>query len=336
VGTMEEEPQLAAYRDLLAHYVAQSSEPNMEECEQLSEYLHEQGVSPDDLVELHLDALKQIVINPDRVILRSIDFLIKMMSGYGRDYREHQALKNRQKLLDTEIDVAAEVQKALLEGKVPSCSFADIGAVSVPAKKMSGDYYRIVNDGKRLAVTIADIVGKGIPAAMCMSMIKYAMDSLPENKSGAPSAILSSLNRVVERNVDPSMFITMFYSVYDPETHIFSNSSAGHEPGFYYSARENRFVDLEARGLSLGLTPESKYREWARKIWPGDMIFLLTDGVTEIRKDHDFIERKQIVEIIRKSMHLPASRLVRHVMYELKKMQKCSFTDDFTFIAMKF
>ncbi|MCO7128224.1 SpoIIE family protein phosphatase [Sporolactobacillus shoreicorticis] len=332
---MEDEPHLAVYRDLLARYVAQDSEAT-EESERLSELFHERGVSPDDLVAMHLDALKQIAVNPDRVTLRSIDFLMKMMSGYGHDYREHQELKSRQKQLDTEIDVAAEVQKALLEGKVPSCPFADIGAVSVPAKKMSGDYYRIVNDGKRLAVTIADIVGKGIPAAMCMSMIKYAMDSIPENNQGAPSSILANLNRVVERNVDPSMFITMFYGVYDPETHIFSNSSAGHEPGFYYSKRENRFVDLEARGLSLGLAPESKYKEYARRIEPGDMIFLLTDGVTEIRKDHDFIEREQIVEIIREVMHMPAARLVRHVMYELKKMQKYSFDDDFTFIAMKF
>ncbi|SFG97776.1 sigma-B regulation protein RsbU (phosphoserine phosphatase) [Sporolactobacillus nakayamae] len=336
MGMIEDEPRLTAYRDLLARYVAQDSTFSVEEIERLSEFLHEQDVSPDELVGMHHDALEQTFANPDRATLQSLNFLMKMMSGYSNEYREHQALKNRQKQLDTEIDVAAEVQKALIESDLPSCAFADIGAVSVPAKKMSGDYYRIVNDDGRLAVTIADIVGKGIPAAMCMSMIKYAMDSLPENKSGAPSAILSSLNRVVERNVDPSMFITMFYGVYDPVTHIFSNASAGHEPGFYYSAKENHFIDLQARGLSLGLSPNTQYSEYSRKIDPGDMIFLLTDGVTEIRKDHDFIERKQVVELIRGSMHLPAARIVRHVMYELKKMQQFSFADDFTFIAMKF
>ncbi|MCO7177159.1 PP2C family protein-serine/threonine phosphatase [Sporolactobacillus kofuensis] len=332
---MEDEPRLISYQNLLMRYV--SNDPGLvaKDNDELSETLHAQGIPPDDLVAMHINALKRTT-HLDPKTLRAFEFLTRMMSGYGKEYREHQALKNRQKQLDTEIDVAAEVQKALLVGCVPSCHFADIGAVSEPATKMSGDYYRIVNDRGRLAVTIADIVGKGIPAAMCMSMIKYAMDSLPENKQGAPSAILASLNRVVERNVDPSMFVTMFYSVYDPVTHIFSNASAGHEPGFYYSARKDQFIDLEARGLSLGLAAGTQYKEYSRKIEPGDMIFLLTDGVTEIRKDHEFIEREQIVEIIRRFMDLPAAQIVKCVMNELKKMQCCHLDDDCTFIALKF
>ncbi|GAY77066.1 serine phosphatase RsbU, regulator of sigma subunit [Sporolactobacillus inulinus] len=63
---------------------------------------------------------------------------------------------------------------------------------------------------------------------------------------------------------------------------------------------------------------------------------MLTDGVTEIRKDRDFIEREHIIKLIRRSMHLPAARIVRRVLYELKKMQHFELTDDFTFIAMKF
>ncbi|GEB76669.1 phosphoserine phosphatase RsbU [Sporolactobacillus inulinus] len=335
MGTMEDGPQLATYRDLLIRYMTHESELVIEESEMLAGFLQEQGVSPADLVAMHLEVMKQTRAL-DHATLRSMEFLINMMAGYGREYWEHQELKDKQKQLDKEIDVAAEVQKALIEGKVPHCDFADIGAISEPAKKMSGDYYRIVNDGKRLAVTIADVIGKGIPAAMCMSMIKYAMDSIPENKQGAPSSILANLNRVVARNADSSMFVTMFYGVYDPVTHIFSNSSAGHEPGFYYSAQQDCFLDLEARGMSLGLAPGSRYKEWARKVEPGDMIFLLTDGVTEIRKDRDFIEREHIIKLIRRSMHLPAARIVRRVLYELKKMQHFELTDDFTFIAMKF
>ncbi|MDN3956965.1 PP2C family protein-serine/threonine phosphatase [Sporolactobacillus laevolacticus] len=333
---MEDQPQLIAYRNLLMRYVSQDSYSMSEDSELLSGALRARGVSPDDLVNMHIDVLKNVSSNLDNATLRSLYFLSKIMEGYGSEYREHQTLKNRQKQLDTELDVAAEVQKALLEGKVPACSFADIGAISEPAKKMSGDYYRIVNDGGRLAVTIADIVGKGIPAAMCMSMIKYAMDSLPENSQGAPPFILSSLNRVVERNVDPSMFITMFYGVYDPLSRIFSFASAGHEPGFYYSASKDQFEELEARGLSLGLAPGTRYKEYSREIAKGDMLFLLTDGVTEARTDNGFIERKDIVDLIRQSMHLPAAKMVKQIIYELKKMQHFNLHDDFTFIAMKF
>lgn len=335
--TQEDESQLSEYRTLLAHYISQKDQKlPTEESEHLRRQLHACGILPEDLLGLHIEALKGAGIFSESAMMRSLNFLMKMMSGYSKAYREHQELKDWQKQLDTELDIASALQKTLLDGKVPACSFADIGAISEPAKRMSGDYYRIVNDGKRLVVTIADIVGKGIPAAMCMSMIKYAMDSLPENSQGAPSYILSLLNRVVERNVDTNMFITMFYGVYDPETGIFSNSSAGHEPGFYYSAREDRFMDLEARGLSLGLAREAEYKEYARRIYSGDMIFLLTDGVTEIRKDHDFVEREQIVALIRRWMHLPAAEIVKQVMRALKKMQDFSLQDDFTFIAIKF
>ncbi|WP_188802622.1 SpoIIE family protein phosphatase [Sporolactobacillus putidus] len=333
---MDYNERLIMYKIMLTHYITQRKETILQRGQKLSRKMIENGVTPDDVVGAHIDVVSRMFVNVDERITASLEFLMEVMAGFGADYREYQSLKNRQKQLDTEIDIAADVQKALLEGTVPECHFADIGVVSEPAKKMSGDYYQFVKgESGSLGVAVADIVGKGIPAAMCMSMIKYAMDSLSENRQGPP-VVLASLNRVVERNVDPSMFITMFYGVYNPTGRTFSFSSAGHEPGFYYTAACDQFDDLEARGLALGLSPKTRYREYSRHVSPGDMIILLTDGVTESRIDREFVGRERLIGLIRKYMSLPARELVEKVFYELEKMQDFELHDDFTFIAMKF
>src|SRR5690625_7405240 len=101
-----------------------------------------------------------------------------------------------------------------------------IGVIIIPAHQMNGDYYHFIKEENgSIGIAIADVKGKGVPAALCMSMIKYSMDSFPD-KSMTPSRILNSLNRVVERNVDPSMFITMFYTQLLPKEDKMIYSSA--------------------------------------------------------------------------------------------------------------
>lgn len=125
-----------------------------------------------------------------------------------------------------------------------------------------------------------------------MSMIKYSMDSFPEMRTD-PSVILGSLNRVVERNVDASMFITMFYGLYDTNDHTFSYSSAGHEPGFYYHSDRDEFEEIDVPGLVLGVSPDVTYTQYEKKVEKGDMIILLTDGVTECRQGSGSSNRKK-------------------------------------------
>src|SRR5699024_5869833 len=151
---------------------------------------------------------------------------------------------------------------------------------SVPFHQMNGDYYHFVKgeDGT-LGVAIADVIGKGVPAALSMSMIKYSMDSIHED-SQQPQIILRNLNRVVERNVTPNMFITMFYGLYNPATSRLVFASAGHEPGFFYKYKEKLYQEIEAKGLVLGVLPDTIYNQYELTIETNDTIILLTDGVT--------------------------------------------------------
>jgi phosphoserine phosphatase RsbU/P len=247
----EEMKQL--YKEILDSYIQTPNEQVLYQGQKLSRKSLENEIAPEDIVSIHKEVIEEIHPDIPERVLHSLDFLLEIMISYGLALREHQTLRTKQKELNSEIEVAVNVQQQLLGTSVPVVPSVDIGAISVPAKQMSGDYYHFVKDeNDRVNIAIADVIGKGIPAAMCMSMIKYAMDSLPESRKN-PSYVLENLNRIVEKNVDPSMFITMFYGSYDPVSHLFEYASAGHEPGFCYSAKDDKFYDLEAKGLVTGM-----------------------------------------------------------------------------------
>lgn len=324
-----------SYKKILESYINTGSEHVLYEVQQFTRGLLEHQTSPEELVSLHRSIIDQLYPELPEDIQASFDFLLEAMMGYGMAYREHQILRGRQQELEAEIDVAAKMQQTLLPREVISVEGLDVGVVSVPAKKMSGDYYHYVQDQNGgIGLAISDIIGKGVPAALCMSMIKYAMDSLPEQQLN-PSSLLENLNRVVEQNVDDSMFVTMMYGYYNPDTHEFKYSGAGHEPGFFYHSQNDSFEELSAKGLVLGVSKKASYKEYVKKLSVGDFIVLLTDGVTECRVGEDFLEREEITAFMHNAIHLSAQEMAEHVYQELSKLQDFTLRDDLTLIILR-
>ncbi|MDC3415234.1 PP2C family protein-serine/threonine phosphatase [Aquibacillus sp. 3ASR75-11] len=323
------------YRDLLKQFIETQDEKSLYEAEQISKQLMQRHTSPEEIIHIHVKALRELFPNLSKEIQYSMDFLLETMISYGLALQEFQALREKQYEINSEISIAASMQDTLLSTVKPAIEGMDIGAISVPAQQMNGDYHHFVKDSQgALGVAIADVVGKGIPAALCMSMIKYSMDSFPENRMD-PSVILENLNRVVERNVDPSMFITMFYGQYCPNSATFTYSSAGHEPGFHYDAKHDVFSEIEARGLVLGVSRDAVYQQYEKEINENDMIILLTDGVTECRQGERFIEHEEVLNVIKQYMHLSAQEMVDNVFKHFERLQDFHLRDDFTLIALK-
>lgn len=326
---------LAYYIELLKHYIKTQDETALYEAEQMSKLLLQQNFPPEEVVNMHHQAVVLTYPNLGEEIQYAMDFLLEIMISYGLKHRELSNLKERQLELKSEIAVAAKMQQTLLETETPNIEGIDIGVISVPAGQMNGDYYHFVpSEQGALGIALADVIGKGVPAALCMSMIKYAMDSFPE-ESMMPSTILENLNRVIERNVESGMFITMFYAQYLPEISLLRYASAGHEPGFYYSQASDRFTELQTKGLVLGVLSDSKYRQYELKICKGDMVILLTDGVTECRKGDRFLEREEVLDVIKQYIHLPAQQLVERVYKHFEKIQDFQLSDDFTLMILQ-
>lgn len=139
------------------------------------------------------------------------------------------------------------------------------------------------SEGNRVKFAVVDVSGKSMPAAIFMSMIKFAMDELIEDYQ-RPHMALTSLNRFIHRNSEASMFVTMFWGEYDVSNYRFYYSSAGHEPALFYNSQRDKFYDLSTDGPALGLSNRFSFRTESVNLAPGDFILLYTDGIIESRE----------------------------------------------------
>lgn len=329
----EKETQI--YIALLKQYLQNPQAGDKDEIKKMSSTFIDEGIYPEEIIRMHMDALQKLYDDVSGTYHAALTFLLQSFIAYREAYVQYDLLKTEQLELKSEIQVAANMQQTLLATEIPHLPGLDIGAITVPHHQLNGDYIHFVTgkDGA-VGVAIADVIGKGVPAALSMSMIKYALDSFYE-ETMSPSAILRDLNRVVERNVSSNMFITMFYGQYFTTTNTFRFSTAGHEPGFIYRKETGDFSEIEAKGLVLGVLKHTKYKQYELHIEEGDLIVLLTDGVTECRHGDGFVTREAVLDVIAQYMHLPVQDHVEQVYRHFKELDDFELKDDFSLIIMK-
>lgn len=322
------------YSKFLNGYIKEGDEKYLYNINKWSKEAISQGVSPEEIVGIHRTALLTIPEKLPDIVLSSLEVLMTVMVNYGADYRRNLIIKKQQEELQKEILKAGKIQKSLLQTEIPSKEHLDVGVCDKPANQMSGDYYHFFENETAITVSLADVIGKGIPAALAMSMLKYGMQNAPDDVVSV-SGMLSYLNKVVEENISDNMFITMFLGVYDKSNKVFTYSSAGHEIGFWYNALDNEYQDLYAKGLMLGIQEEVTYHEYQRSLSIGDFIVVLSDGVTETRIGDGFIERETLKELIYSFHELSAQDITDNVYKKLAELQNFKLYDDFTLIIIK-
>lgn len=311
------------------------TERNLYIAQNFTRQLIQKNISPEDVISIHKNAVEQIFSNQMNESQPAYDFLIEVMVHYGMAHREHQSLLQKQAEYEMEMKIATNIQKTLLKTYVPNMQNIDIGMISVPIRKMNGDYVHFFHDGEEyLSVAVTDVVGKGVPAALCMSMVKYGLETLVYAYKD-PSYVLEVINRVIEKGVDDSMFVSMFYGCLDVEQNIFSYASAGHEPALHYSAKNDQFFTLEAKGLLLGVLSETNYTFHEIVLEENDLIIMMTDGVTEFRVKEELNSREVITTLIKENRHLSAQQLCQLLYKEIERVQNFKLFDDFTVVILK-
>jgi sigma-B regulation protein RsbU (phosphoserine phosphatase) len=322
------------YTRIVRDYLKGKREDQLYLAQQLGKWLLSRNISPEEVTDMHANVLEHLGDVPE-FIQDSFQILTEIMIEYGNAYRSFDSWRSRHQQLQAEIAIATAMQQTLLPETLPQYPNVDIGMISIPAKEMSGDFYHFLCESKsEFTVAIADITGKGIPAAMCMSMLRYAMDSLGEMKL-APGNMLRHLNSVVERNIDPCMFVTMQFGRYNTAQHVFRYATAGQEPGFLYRARENRFFDLEGCGTALGIAVGSEYEEREIYLEPGDFLILLTDGVTERKIGRYYIQREELVSLLEEETSASAQEMANHLYRRLLLLSQFELQDDYTMIVLR-
>jgi len=189
----------------------------------------------------------------------------------------------QKRMLNQEMETAAEIQRSFLPKQLNLGRFAgrcDIHASMIPAKQVGGDFYDyfLVGDSD-LAFAIGDVSGKGVPAAMFMSLSRTVLKTIALS-GGEPGEILAKMNRMlVEENAE-AMFVTLFFGRINLETGTLTYSSGGHEEVFLLP-KDGTPEQLEHLGPAIGLFESASFETRSREIETGDLILLATDGVTE-------------------------------------------------------
>ncbi len=197
--------------------------------------------------------------------------------------------------LDQELEIGAEIQRRLLPRQCPSIPSITIAARCKPANRVGGDYYDFIptnhnqmhstirgdGDSERWAFVIGDVMGKGVPAGLIMTMMRGMLRGEVLH-SHTPANILQNLNRVMYADLENShRFVTLFYSEYDPQTRTLHYSNAAHNPPLWWHASTKNVTRLDTLGMLIGLDIQSQYEDAQAHLEPGDTIIYYTDGLTD-------------------------------------------------------
>ncbi len=194
-----------------------------------------------------------------------------------RDRAEFSALRK-------EIDIAAEIQKRILPTEFPAVDGLEIHAAMKPAKVMGGDFYDVFDiDDDTLGFVIADVAGKGVPAAFYMAVARTLLRSVAL-RGVSPDDCLTQANELLCEHHIPGMFISVFYGVLDIRQWRFTFSNGGHQLP-YLTGNSGRTTALggasSGGGTVLGVVKEQIYTSESVELSPGDSVYFYTDGVTE-------------------------------------------------------
>ncbi|HLY19059.1 MAG TPA: SpoIIE family protein phosphatase [Bryobacteraceae bacterium] len=232
-----------------------------------------------------------------------------------------------------EIEAASVTQRGLLPREIPRFPGYGISAAWRPAGAVSGDYLDVLRlDESHLALCVADVIGKGVPAALLMSNVQAAVHALAGEKLST-GELAGRINRIVAGNLGSGKFITFFYGVLDSQRRRFSYTNAGHcEP---ILVRQNgECTRVNHGGVVLGVFPDWTYHEAHLDLSPGDRLVLFTDGITEIANaaDEEFGEER-LMEVLRTHRALDAEAMQQRVMAAVADFSGGKFQDDATLIV---
>jgi steroid delta-isomerase-like uncharacterized protein len=186
--------------------------------------------------------------------------------------------------IEQELQVARQIQQALLPEAVPELYGWQLAAHYKSAREVGGDFYDFLEleDG-RLGLVVGDATGKGIPAALVMATTRGMLRAVAQPLD-SPGEVLARVNDALYPDISSDMFVTCFYAILEPKSGTLSYANAGHDlPYLWYGGDAE---ELRARGMPLGLMPEMSYEEKEAVLREGDSVLFYSDGLVEAHDPH--------------------------------------------------
>ena len=232
-----------------------------------------------------------------------------------------------------EMQRAREIQQSLLPKEIPQLAGFEVAAAWRPAREVSGDYYDVFKlDEHRLGVCIADVVGKGVAAALLMANVQAAVRAYASSAENA-AQLCTKVNRLLCENLATGKFVTFLYGVLNNETQTFDYCNAGNVCPVLVSQGTVRSIAVG--GAVLGVFPEWQYESANLALGSGDRVLLVTDGITEASDaaEQEFGEEKLAEAALRHSKRT-ASEISRLLLEEVSAFCDSHFHDDATLLVI--
>ncbi len=252
------------------------------------------------------------------VVRRDDEGIVTHHEGLITDITERKEAEEREReLRERDLRTAAAIQTHLRPREFPDITTVEIEALSHPSLHIGGDYYDVVRvDRNRWGFVIADVSGKGAAAALVMTECRATMRLCAEGEP-SPAAALKRVNRHLQPDMRPGMFVALFYGILDLDTKILRYCRAGHEPPIL--ARAGGGLELlPGEGLAIGLDDGPLFDEMLEEhevqLAAGDLLALYTDGITEVSnpKGEEF-GRERLAQALERNIDRPLPEIVRMV-----------------------
>ena len=239
----------------------------------------------------------------------------------------------RLEMQEQELERAREIQQSLLPKEIPQLPGFEVAGAWQPASTVSGDYYDVLRLGDhRLGICIADVVGKGVSAALLMANVQAAVRAFAGD-SESPAQVCAKVNLLLHENIATGKFVTFLYGILDGEAHTFQYCNAGHLYPILVSGGSVRM--LEQGGAVLGVFPAWIYEDSTVELRAGDRLLLFTDGITEASDANgQEFEETSIATFAKANSTLSAKELNSRLLAKVTAFCDAQFRDDATLLVI--
>ncbi|OPX69031.1 MAG: sensory histidine kinase AtoS [Methanoregulaceae archaeon PtaB.Bin056] len=259
-----------------------------------------------------------------------------------RDITERREMEGRLARSNAELQIAADIQRSFMPDVIPQIRGFDIAARTVMAKEVGGDFFDVIPfeiialSKGTLGLLVADVSGKGVPAAlfMALSRIVVRVNVLWHRD---PAKAIYDANNIITEDSKSGMFVTLFFGALSESDRTLKYVNAGHNPPVVIRSLDGTLEELLPTGMAIGADSHQEYESRTVSIGTGDVVVIYTDGVTDAMDTQEqFFGEDRLYSIIRESAHLTAREILDRILSEVREFSKdMPQFDDITVLVVK-
>jgi sigma-B regulation protein RsbU (phosphoserine phosphatase) len=235
------------------------------------------------------------------------------------------------------METAKEIQQSFLPEAPPSIEGFEIAALTLPAEQVGGDFYDFIPiSSDRWGMVIADVSGKGVPAALFMGLSQALIRAGTADNS-TPVHTVQKANDLLINEARSSMFVTVLYAALDSKGKVLHYVNAGHNPPLVFKGGTGEIILLRTRGIALGVMDDIEFEEKQLKLESNDMLVMYTDGVTEaVNKAQEEFGTERLQQMLLKNNNLTARDFMEKLKNEVLAFSEGQPQfDDITLVVLK-